>query len=187
MASWIAYRIMKGVMRPWVSAGSNQVGASEMCTPHVSWPSGAAAAGAATANTTRRTHATTPRCRIRYLSSGIELFPTAAGEAQQHQEEVDEVEIEGQRADHGVGPHLSLRQGQRHLLESLCVPRGEAGEDDDTDDRDQELQRVVVPEHADERSQDEADQAHHEELPGTGQASLRRRAEERERPEHTGG
>src|SRR3954462_7209263 len=30
---------MKGVIRPGVSAGSNQVGASEMCTPQVSCPS----------------------------------------------------------------------------------------------------------------------------------------------------
>ena len=34
---------MNGVMIAGVSAGSNQVGASEMCTPQVSCPSGAAA------------------------------------------------------------------------------------------------------------------------------------------------
>src|SRR5262245_28478905 len=34
---------MNGVMIPEVSAGSNQVGASEMWTPQVTWPSGAAA------------------------------------------------------------------------------------------------------------------------------------------------
>src|SRR5437763_15728789 len=33
---------LNGVMMPGVSAGSNQVGASEMWTPQVSWPSGAA-------------------------------------------------------------------------------------------------------------------------------------------------
>src|SRR5262249_62127163 len=44
-ASWIAYMTMNGVMIPWVSAGSNHVGASEMWTPHVIWPSGVAAAG----------------------------------------------------------------------------------------------------------------------------------------------
>src|SRR5215813_3249060 len=43
MASCSAYITMKGVMIPGVSAGSNQVGASEMCTPQVSWPCGAAA------------------------------------------------------------------------------------------------------------------------------------------------
>src|SRR5262249_30115504 len=38
-----AYIILKGGMMPGVSAGSNQVGASDICTPQVSWPCGAAA------------------------------------------------------------------------------------------------------------------------------------------------
>src|SRR5437667_2158140 len=42
MASCSAYMIMNGVMIPGVSAGSNQVGASEMWTPQVICPSGAA-------------------------------------------------------------------------------------------------------------------------------------------------
>src|ERR1700709_2481746 len=46
-ASCIAYISMKGVMRPGVSAGSNQVGASEMCAPMVSVPSEAASIGPA--------------------------------------------------------------------------------------------------------------------------------------------
>src|SRR5215831_19437627 len=43
IASCSAYITMKGVMMPGVSAGSNQVGASDICTPHVSWRCGAAA------------------------------------------------------------------------------------------------------------------------------------------------
>src|SRR5215831_2460134 len=43
MASCRAYITMKGVMIPGVSAGSNHVGANEMCTPQVSCPSGLAA------------------------------------------------------------------------------------------------------------------------------------------------
>jgi hypothetical protein len=46
IASCIAYITKNGVMIPGVSAGSNHVGASVMCTPHVIWPSGAAPAGA---------------------------------------------------------------------------------------------------------------------------------------------
>src|SRR5262245_37145019 len=46
----MAYITMNGVMSPCVSAGSNHVGASEMCTPHVICPSGAAPAGAAIAS-----------------------------------------------------------------------------------------------------------------------------------------
>src|SRR5881409_2559528 len=48
---------MNGVMMPVVSAGSNQVGASETCTAHVSWPSGAA--GAAVGATSARSSTTT--------------------------------------------------------------------------------------------------------------------------------
>ena len=44
IASCMAYSIMKGVMMPAVSAGSNQVGASETCDAMRSWPSGAAPA-----------------------------------------------------------------------------------------------------------------------------------------------
>src|SRR5262249_58412945 len=43
IASCSAYITMKGVMMPGVSAGSNQVGASDICTPQVSWPLAAAA------------------------------------------------------------------------------------------------------------------------------------------------
>src|SRR5215472_11043517 len=43
IASCSAYFTMKGVMMPGVSAGSNQVGASDICTPQVSWPRGGAA------------------------------------------------------------------------------------------------------------------------------------------------
>src|SRR5437899_4520716 len=51
-ASWSAYRIMNGVTIPGVSAGSNQVGASEMWIAQVSCPS-AATAGVMAANESR--------------------------------------------------------------------------------------------------------------------------------------
>src|SRR5215470_17997757 len=40
MASCRAYITMKGTMVPGVSAGSNHVGAKEVCTPQVSCPPG---------------------------------------------------------------------------------------------------------------------------------------------------
>src|SRR6266851_1090791 len=43
MASCRAYSTINGVMIPGVSAGSNQVGASVVCTPQVSCPCGPAA------------------------------------------------------------------------------------------------------------------------------------------------
>src|SRR5262245_5483816 len=62
MASCSAYITMKGVMIPGVSAGSNHVGANEMCTPQVSCPSGPAARGEPGAPTIR---ARTVRVRAR--------------------------------------------------------------------------------------------------------------------------
>src|SRR6266446_7703259 len=53
MASCSAYITMNGVMIPGVSAGSNHVGASEMCTPQVSCPSGPAARAAPGAAATK--------------------------------------------------------------------------------------------------------------------------------------
>src|ERR671935_2258684 len=41
---------MNGLMTPGTSAGSKNVGASEMCTAHVSWPSGAAARASGASN-----------------------------------------------------------------------------------------------------------------------------------------
>src|SRR5262249_60489010 len=43
MASWSAYRTMKGVMSPGVSAGSNKVGARVKWSAQVIWPAGASA------------------------------------------------------------------------------------------------------------------------------------------------
>src|SRR5262245_56886233 len=52
-ASCSAYSTMNGVITDGVSAGSNHVGASEMCTAQVTSPSGAAAAGDATTSMSR--------------------------------------------------------------------------------------------------------------------------------------
>src|SRR5204863_1449509 len=60
-ASCSAYITMNGVTIPGVSAGSNHVGASEMWTPQVTWPSGAAAAGPAAAAEISRTRTVTER------------------------------------------------------------------------------------------------------------------------------
>src|SRR5687767_10554593 len=52
---------MNGVTIPGVSAGSNHVGASEMWTPQVIWPSGAAPLGTAVAAEISRTRTVTER------------------------------------------------------------------------------------------------------------------------------
>src|SRR5229473_5582845 len=63
----------------------------------------------------------------------------AAGAEQlhQHHEQVDEVEIEAQRPhDRLLAAGLVIVALVIHLLDLLRVPRGQAGEDDDTDRRD---------------------------------------------------
>src|SRR5215470_12303751 len=54
---------MYGVMIPEVSAGSNQVGASETCTAHVIWPSGTATADEAPRTAIRTTSIAVARTR----------------------------------------------------------------------------------------------------------------------------
>src|SRR2546427_321101 len=63
-ASWRAYRIMNGVTIPGVSAGSNQVGASEMWTAKVSCPSAATAGTAAASGNRRRSSAADRRLMV---------------------------------------------------------------------------------------------------------------------------
>src|SRR5437868_12507384 len=69
-----------------------------------------------------------------------------AKKAQEEHKEVDEVEIKGQGADDGIGPHLPRGQGKGHLLQTLRVPGGQPGEDDHADHRYQELKGRAVPE-----------------------------------------
>jgi hypothetical protein len=65
------------------------------------------------------------------------LLATIAEEAQEKEEKIDEVEIEGERAYDGIGAELPLRQGERHLFQPLGVPGGKSGEDDHAHHRDQ--------------------------------------------------
>ena len=73
-ASCSAYSTMKGVMIPGVSAGSNQVGASEMCTPQVSCPSGPTAMAGPGAPTSRARAKRAITCR-RVVRSGAHPAP----------------------------------------------------------------------------------------------------------------
>ena len=54
------------------------------------------------------------------------LVPPAAEEAQQHQEQVHEVEVERQRADDAVRADPAVGQRQRHVAKALRVVGGEA-------------------------------------------------------------
>jgi len=71
--------IIHGVAMPGVSAGSNQVGASEMWIPQVIWPSGAAATGPGPMAETRRTNDVAKR--LRTVLTVAAPFPTREGGA----------------------------------------------------------------------------------------------------------
>src|SRR4051794_2492394 len=122
---------------------------------------------------------------IRIIAAPGSVAPVP-GEAQQHHEQVDEIEVERQRADDRIGPGAAVRHRQRHRLEPLRIVSGQAREHDHADERQDELEAVTVPEHPDERGDDDADEAHEEELPPPGQAPFGDRAVGRERSERPG-
>ena len=55
------------------------------------------------------------------------LVSAATHDAQEEEEEVDEVEIERQRADDRVCSHATIRQRNCHLFQTLCIPRSQTG------------------------------------------------------------
>src|SRR3990172_5780946 len=69
----------------------------------------------------------------------------AAEEPQHHQEEVDEVEVERQRADHRCRVAI-LDAAQAAVLHALDVEGGEAGEEDDDDPEGQAVEDGVTEE-----------------------------------------
>jgi hypothetical protein len=64
---------MNGVISPGVSAGSKNVGASEMCTAQLSDPSGLAAAGPIGASTSSETATASTAMRMRRMRSSLTL------------------------------------------------------------------------------------------------------------------
>src|SRR5438046_7169101 len=103
--------------------------------------------------------------KIRHYIYEHEYLVSAPRQAEEHQEQVDEVEIERQRTDDGVAGELTIRKLERHLPQALRVVCGQSCEHDHADHRDQELQRVVVPEEADDGCENQSDQPHHTKPP----------------------
>ena len=88
------------------------------------------------------------------------LAPLAA-EAQQHQEEIDEIEIERERSHQGLlGQRVTRIAMEIDLLDALRVPGGKTGEDDDAYHRDRKLQRARSNKHIHDGREDDPDQAH---------------------------
>ena len=81
-------------------------------------------------------------------------------QAQQHQEQVDEVKIQGQRAhDRLFGGHLAILAGDIHQLDPLGVIGRQAGEHHHPGHRDHELDHGRAKEQVDQASDDDANQA----------------------------
>src|SRR5262249_44279525 len=102
-------------MRPGVSAGSNQVGASETCTPQVSVPFGSAAPAppeAPSASTTAKARACERRCLICvFLFAGQRDADVGRG-----------VGMPNKQADPGFA-HPGTNAGYRGDLQNMCVDR----------------------------------------------------------------
>src|SRR5216684_851328 len=112
-------------------------------------------------------------------SQRCSVIAPAAHEPQQEEEEVDEVEVERERADQSVPLLARLGEG----AELLRVVSGQAREDEDAGARDDELDGAVAQEDVDDASEDDADQADEEEAAhpreiALGHGAIQRKAEE---------
>src|SRR6516165_12071523 len=84
-----------------------------------------------------------------------------AEQPQQHQEQVDEVEIESERAHYGLAAaDRAVVHRIVHFLDRLSVIGGEPGEHEHTDDRDRPREPTRMQENVDQAGDDDADQAH---------------------------
>src|SRR5262245_17525657 len=90
--------------------------------------------------------------------SFMPVSATVAEELQQEGEQVDEVEVELERAHDGLaaGDHVVVAR-EIHLLDALRVPGGEAGKDKHADRRDREAESRRLQEHVDQHRDDEAE------------------------------
>src|SRR6266849_4250107 len=107
----------------------------------------------------------------------------AAEEPQQEEEQVDEVEVERERADQRVALLASLAQ----RAQPLRVVGGEAGEDEHAAAGDDELGRAGAEEEIDDAREDDADEPDHEEAAHPRQVALGHGRVEREAEEGAAG
>ena len=97
---------------------------------------------------------------------GQNLF-TVPHNPQQHQEQVDEIEIEGEGAyDGAFAHHAGLEAGglgQGHVFQPLGVIDGQADEKEDPDVADDHRHAGALKKEVDHRGDDDADQTHEQE------------------------
>ena len=128
-ASCTAYSTMNGLMKASVSTGSTQRAASVTCSPQVSVPSGAAAAGPARAASSRTSTVTTVSRRGQGLMGppgggwvcGVTGRRCGSGAARRRVQ-VDGGHLEAQRLQHAVGQLVVAAEA----LAQARAPRDEA-------------------------------------------------------------
>ena len=102
-----------------------------------------------------------------------------AEQTQQHEEHVDEVEIQTQRAQDGAptdGQTVVQRGAFAHGAQLLRVIGRKAREHNDADDADGEIHGAVAQEDVDDAGQDNAPQPHDQKAAHAGQVTLGHRA-----------
>src|SRR4030042_6716300 len=96
---------------------------------------------------------------------GKSLISSLTENAQEHQEQVDEVEVERKGAhDRSLSNNGSIevcRLGHGHVLDLLCVIGREAHKNKDSDIADDHAHTAALDEQVDQGGDDDADQAHH--------------------------
>ena len=126
----------------------------------------------------------------------VELLPAVyyvrwllavAEEAEQVEEQVDEIEVERQRADGGELACLRAVGHGCHLLDFLCVPCGEADEYHHACEADNPLHRRAFHEDVDNGADYKPDECHEQECAHARQVALGDIAVNRHGAEHGGG
>ena len=98
---------------------------------------------------------------------------SAAHQAQHHHEQIDEVEVERQRAHHGLAAGRSgVIAGVVHPLDPLGIVGREARKDADADNGNHPIQPARSQKQIDQARDDDADQAHEQESSESRQVSL---------------
>src|SRR6516225_6812646 len=99
-----------------------------------------------------------------FMDSQASRSAAIAKEAQQHEEQVDEVEIEPQRSHHRLlSGDAAVVVDVVHLLDALGVVGGETDEYEHGDHRDRPVEPSRTQKDVDQARDDDADQAHEHE------------------------
>ena len=113
------------------------------------------------------------RRAVFFIGPGSWALPARAEQPQQHQEQVDEVQIKRQRAhDRLLGGGIGAVDFGVHVLDLLRVVGGQADEHQDPDHRNHEMHDRALQEHVDDAGDDDADQAHEHERAQSGEVAL---------------